>query len=167
MAQDTTRSGRFEDEYLEAVANGRYLFRRAFRIIDGEARRADLDPLAFQALVQLAGLASRERSVSELAVRLDVPPGLVSRLALGLEEMALVERVRSTDDRRVTMVRITTAGLELVETVFARCQRALDALQDDLSDDKRAAALRIWAMNFGVEDVLADPGVLHVSRGGG
>jgi len=160
MAPETPISAELfetDDEYLEAVANGRYLMRRAFRIIDQEARRAGLDPLAFQALVQLAGIPSRTRTVSELALRLDVPPGLASRLAGNLEELGMVERRRSSGDRRVTLVQATTVGMDTVHAVFEDCGQALQVLRDDLGFDKRAAALRQWARNFGVTEMLGTP----------
>ena len=76
-----TIPGAFEESQYAAVADGRYLIRRAFRIIDQEARRMGTDPLAFQALVQLAGVRSATRTVTDLSVRLDIPRGLASRLA--------------------------------------------------------------------------------------
>jgi DNA-binding MarR family transcriptional regulator len=168
VARKTTiDTQRFDDAHLEAVANGRYLMRRAFRIIDQEARRTGVDPLAFQALVQLAGLPSRTRTVSDLAVRLDVPRGLASRLASSLEEVGLVQRIRSPGDKRVTLVQVTDEGMETVQAVFGACRRALEVLQDDLEYDKRAAALRQWARNFAVEGVLARPELRGEGRAGG
>jgi DNA-binding MarR family transcriptional regulator len=152
-----TIPGTFEEAQYAAVADGRYLIRRAFRIIDQEARKKGLDPLAFQALVQLAGVGSATRTVTELAVRLDVPRGLASRLATDLEGLALVDRLRSPDDGRVTLVRATSAGLDMVDYVFARCLHSLTALQDEMTYEKRAAVLRNWARNFAVTDILVPP----------
>jgi len=152
-----TIPGAFEEAQYAAVADGRYLIRRAFRIIDQEARKVGLDPLAFQALVQLAGAESATRTVSDLAVRLDVPRGLASRLATDLEGLALVDRLRSPDDKRVTLVRATSAGLDTVEHVFKRCLHSLTALQDEMTYEKRAAVLRNWARNFAVTDVIVPP----------
>jgi DNA-binding MarR family transcriptional regulator len=116
-----------------------------------------LDPLAFQALVQLAGAESATRTVTDLAVRLDIPRGLASRLATDLEGLALVDRLRSPDDKRVTLVRATSAGLDMVDHVFERCLHSLSALQDEMTYDKRASVLRNWARNFAVTDLVVPP----------
>lgn len=152
-----TIPGAFEESQYAAVADGRYLIRRAFRIIDQEARRMGTDPLAFQALVQLAGVRSATRTVTDLSVRLDIPRGLASRLATELEALALVDRLPSPADKRVTLVRATPAGLDMVERVFERCLRSLTALQDEMTYEKRAAVLRNWARNFAVTDLVLPP----------
>jgi DNA-binding MarR family transcriptional regulator len=116
-----------------------------------------LDPLAFQALVQLAGVRTATRTVTDLSVRLDIPRGLASRLATDLQALALVDRVPSPDDKRVTLVRATPAGLEMVDRVFERCLRSLTALQDEMTYDKRAAVLQNWARNFAVTNLVVPP----------
>ncbi|HME49164.1 MarR family winged helix-turn-helix transcriptional regulator [Mycobacterium sp.] len=140
----------FTDAQLGAVADARYLMRRAFRIIDNEARRIGLDPLAFQALVQLMGAPTRSRTVGELATRLDVPAGLVSRLLGDLERLGHVRRLPSPEDGRVKLVRATASAEDLVFTVYARVRTRFHGLRDDLDDDRRREALQVWADNFGV-----------------
>lgn len=158
-----TIPGAFEETQYSAVADGRYLIRRAFRIIDQQARKRGLDPLAFQALVQLAGAESATRTVTDLAVRLDIPRGLASRLATDLEGLTLVDRLRSPDDKRVTLVRATSAGLDTVDQVFERCLHSLTALQDEMTHEKRAAVIRNWARNFAVTDIVLPPGAIATS----
>jgi DNA-binding MarR family transcriptional regulator len=140
----------FTDAQLTAVADARYLMRRAFRIIDAEARRIGLDPLAFQALVQLMGAPARSRTVGELATRLDVPAGLVSRLLRDLERLGYIGRLPSPEDGRVKLVQATTTAEDLVFTVYARVRTKFHDLRDDLDDDRRREALQVWADNFGV-----------------
>jgi DNA-binding MarR family transcriptional regulator len=139
------------DPHLTAVADARFLMRRAFRIVDEEARRAGIDPLANQLLVQLRGAPDMTHSVSELAVRLDVPPNLVSRLTRGLEEQGYVERLSSTRDRRITLVRATAAGEDIAREIGDRARVGFASLRDVLSEDRRGAALRVWVRNFGLE----------------
>jgi DNA-binding MarR family transcriptional regulator len=143
------------DPQLTAVADARFLMRRAFRIVDEEARRAGLDPLANQLLVQLRGAPDMTHTVSELAVRLDVPLNLVSRLVRGLEGQGYVERLSSARDRRVTLVRATAAGEDIAREVGDRARVRFAGLQDVLSEERRTAALRVWMRNFGVEMPLA------------
>jgi DNA-binding MarR family transcriptional regulator len=140
----------FTDAQLAAVADARYLMRRAFRMIDNEARRIGLEPLAFQALVQLMGAPTRTRTVGELATRLDVPAGLVSRLLRDLERLGYIGRLPSPEDGRVKLVRATATAEDLVFTVYARVRNKFDGLREDLDDDRRREALQVWADNFGV-----------------
>jgi DNA-binding MarR family transcriptional regulator len=140
----------FTHAQLAAVADGRYLFRRAFRIIDAEARRISLDPLAFQVIVQLIGAPTRTRTVGELATRLDVPAGLVSRLLGDLERRGYIGRLPSPEDGRVKLVRATETAEDLVVAVYTRVRTKFQDLRDDLDDDRRRHALQIWADNFGV-----------------
>lgn len=137
------------DARLAAIADSRYYIRRAFRIIDDEARKAGLDPLECQALVQLVGAPDATQSVTDLALRLDVPRGLVSRIAKALDERGLVVRAPSLEDRRVTLVTTTEAGHEMVRRVDAAVQPRFEVLQQDMSLHRRSEALRIWAGNFG------------------
>jgi DNA-binding MarR family transcriptional regulator len=115
--------------------------------------------------VQLAGAESATRTVTDLAVRLDIPRGLASRLATDLEGLALVNRLRSPHDKRVTLVRATPAGLDTVDHVFRRCMHSLTALQDEMTYEKRAAVLRNWARNFAVFDVAVPPEVSSTTPG--
>ncbi|MFC4943011.1 MarR family winged helix-turn-helix transcriptional regulator [Pseudonocardia sp. GCM10023141] len=140
----------YSDDQLMAVADARYLMRRAFRMIDTEARKVELDPLAFQALVQLIGIPARTRQVGELAVRLDIPAGLVSRLIKDLEAVGYVARLPSPEDKRVTLVRITEPGEKLVLDLYGRVREKFRTLTDDLDEERRVRALAVWADNFSV-----------------
>ena len=139
------------DPRMVAVADSRFLLRRAFRIIDDEARRSGLDPLDNQLLVQLRGAPDMTHSVSELAMRLDVPLNLVSRLSRELERRGYVDRLSSTRDRRVTLVRATQAGLDVASEIGARARERFSTLRDVLSEERRIAALEVWVRNFGIE----------------
>ena len=62
--------------YFESVAEARYVLRKVFRIVEEQAKSADLDPLAHQALIQIYGSPRMELRVNELADRLDIAPPL-------------------------------------------------------------------------------------------
>jgi DNA-binding MarR family transcriptional regulator len=154
------------DPRQAAVADARFLFRRAFRIVDEEARRSGLDPLANQLLVQLRGAPEMTHSVSELAMRLDIPLNLVSRLAGALERQGYVERLSSTRDRRVTLVRATAAGVALATEIGDRSRERFGSLRDVLSEERRAAALQVWVRNFGL-DLPCQPAEVAENTGQG
>ena len=138
------------DPFQAAVADARYLMRRAFRMVDDESRKLGIDPLANQLLVQLRGAPDFTRSVSELGVRLDIPLNLASRLCGQLEGRGLVEKLPSPDDRRVTLIHATAAGIDLAAQIGNRARIRFQELQQDLPDDRRRAALMVWANNFAV-----------------
>jgi DNA-binding MarR family transcriptional regulator len=139
------------DPRQAAVADARFLMRRAFRMIDEEARKLGLDSLANQLMVQLRGAPGRTRTVSELAVRLDIPLNLASRLARELDHRGLVERLQSPDDGRVRLVRATDEGIDLAREIGDRSRIRFIELQDGFTEEQRRAALLVWARNFGVK----------------
>lgn len=139
-----------------AVADARYLMRLAFRMIDDEARRAGIDPLAHQLLVQLRGSPEWTRSISELALRLDVSLALVSRLAAQLEQRALVTRTPSSLNRRVTLVRATNTADALVLTIASAVRTRFKEFHSEFSMDMRRAAMAVWAENFQVAPLSSD-----------
>jgi DNA-binding MarR family transcriptional regulator len=134
-----------------AIADARFLMRRAFRMIDDEARKLGIDPLAHQLLVQLRGAPALTHTVSELAVRLDIPLNLASRLAADLDRRGLVERLQSPDDGRVRLIRATDEGIDLARRIGDRARVRFTELQHGFSAQQRRAALQVWAGNLGVE----------------
>ena len=66
------------------------------------------------------------RSPGEIARELHVEPPTAVKAVARLEEAGLVERARSTDDRRVVLVSLTPAGRALrerVEQIWAELER--------------------------------------------
>nr|ACL11826.1 possible regulatory protein, MarR [Mycolicibacterium brisbanense] len=139
-----------------AIADARYYLRRAFRIIDEEARRAGLDPLECQLLVQLRGAPDGRLSVGELSRRLDVTQDLASRLVRRLDSRGLTSKQRSETDRRVIQVMATPEGLDLIDTVDTRSQLGFARIQQEFPAERRRRAIEIWAANLGVT-IDADP----------
>jgi DNA-binding MarR family transcriptional regulator len=68
-------------------------------------------------------------SPGQLASMLDLDPAIVARLLRQLEDGGLVERSRSTDDGRMTVVEATRSGLEkfdrMREVIWRHMRRAL------------------------------------------
>jgi len=110
--------------------------------------RSPFDPTAAALKVTCHGERTT-RTVGELATRLDVPAGLVSRLLGDLERLGYIGRLPSPEDGRVKLVRATTTAQDLVVAVYARVRTKFHDLRDDLDDDRRREALQVWADNFG------------------
>ncbi len=53
--------------YFHGVAQARYLLRKVFRLVEEEAKRAGIDPLAHQALIQIYGSETGALRVKEVA----------------------------------------------------------------------------------------------------
>ena len=95
--------------------------------------------------------------MSELAVRLDVPLNLASRLARELDHRGLVERLQSPDDGRVRLVRATDEGIDLARQIGDRSRVRFIELQDSFTEEQRRSALLVWARNFGVKLLEGTP----------
>ncbi|MGP4110595.1 MarR family winged helix-turn-helix transcriptional regulator [Streptomyces sp. 4N509B] len=136
--------------YFRGIASARYAVRRVFRIVDDQARRVGLEPLQHQALIQVFGAGGAPLRVNDVSERLDIAPAFASRLVRDLESKQLVTREASTEDRRITLVRITDAGRELLSRIDRDVHAHVAYFQSQLADEERMAALSICAFYVGV-----------------
>lgn len=148
-AEEDARADKF-DGYVYGIAQARYVIRRVFRIVDDEAKKAGLDPLHHQALLQAFGAGSEPLTIGGLAERLDIVPALASRAVKELERRELVHRRRDTQDRRVITVDVTEAGRELLQDIDAAVHVHVEYFQSQLTDEQRRAALVILAFYVGL-----------------
>ncbi len=102
---------------------------KVFRLVEEEARRAGLDPLAHQALIQIYGSETGALKVREVAERLDITPAFASTLVQALADRGFVLRSRDGDDQRVMWIKITGKGRSM------------------LLPDRRAGAGRMWIIS--------------------
>jgi DNA-binding MarR family transcriptional regulator len=147
--------------HVRAIAHGRYVMRRILHLLDGEAVAAGLQPLRHQALLQVFG-ADEPLSVSTLAERLAIAPALTSRLVRGLEEDGLLERYRTSVDKRVILVRATPRGVELLRAIDLEVHEKVFQFHRTLSDESKLGALATFASYLGLDsdprlhELLAD-----------
>lgn len=132
-------------EYFATVAQTRYIMRKVFRLVGEQAKKAGLDSLAHQALLQVYGSPNRELRVSELAERLDITPAFASNLIKDLVKRKYLQRGSDPADLRVTMLQITAAGRELCNQVDAQVRPHVDYFTSHLTNDERETALSILA----------------------
>ncbi|HEY1701304.1 MAG TPA: MarR family transcriptional regulator [Trebonia sp.] len=147
--------------HVNAIAHGRYVMRHILHILDEQAVGGGLQPLLHQALLQVYG-ADDPLSVSELADRLAVASALMSRMVRRLEEDGLVERVRATDDRRVTRVRATAAGVEVLRAIDLEVHEQVHQFHRRLSDESKLGALATFASYLGLD---SDPRLRELLAG--
>jgi DNA-binding MarR family transcriptional regulator len=143
------------ERYFHGVAEARYVIRRVFRIVDEQAKAADLEPLEHQALIQILG-APKPFRVIDLADRLDIAPAFASRLAKRLEDSGLVQRSAALDDRRSKHLAATERARELLAQIDEQVHVHVDYFQRQLSHDERVAALGIFAFYLGAAPDTAE-----------
>ena len=93
--------------------------------------RADLTLVQWRALAVLAEGRGEPMRVGEVAGRLSMSLPSASRLARRLERHGLATSERDEQDRRVTLLRVTHAGLELRDTVVRHRREVMARLLRD------------------------------------
>ncbi len=136
--------------HVRAIAHGRYVMRHILHLLDEQAVAAGLQPLRHQVLLQVYG-ASTPPSVSTLAERLSIAPALTSRLVRNLEDAGLVERVRSSADKRVISVKATDAGIELLRSIDLEVHEQVFQFHRKLSEESKLGALATFASYLGLD----------------
>jgi DNA-binding MarR family transcriptional regulator len=139
-------------QYFHGVAQARYVMRRVVRIVDEQAKKEGLEPLEHQTLIQVGGASDGRIQVNQLAERLDIVAAFASRLARGLEAKGLLTRGSSDVDRRVTLLRITKEGSDVLARINDRVHLHVGVFKEELSDRERAAAFRIFAFYVGLPE---------------
>ena len=108
---------------FEVLADFRYQVRRFERFSEEVSRRHGLTPLQYLLLLQLKGYPARDwATVGELAERLQAQHHGVVALISRCQKQGLVERRRSSGDRRQIEIHLLKRGEELVDKV-ARLHR--------------------------------------------
>ncbi len=144
-------AGRDKHSYFQGIAQARFVIRKVFRIVDEQARKAGLDPLEHQAMLQIYGSPEQSLPVSRLAERLDVSIAFASKLAKGLERAGYAERSQGNLDQRVTNVAITPAGRELLHRIDEQVCFHVGYFARQLSPKQRSTALAIFAFYVGTK----------------
>lgn len=99
----------------------------------------------------------REMTVGELARSAELKPATVTVLLDHLEEAGMVERHRSTEDRRVCHVSLTPKGWEILERKLAAWQGLWEERLQDVSDDDLEAAMRVMRQVTELYDSVTPP----------
>jgi DNA-binding MarR family transcriptional regulator len=105
------------------------------------AERLGLHPTDLQC-VSLLGLEPGPHTTGEIAKLTGLTSGAATRLVDRLEKAGLVERRSDADDRRKTLVSLTTARTPHIEAAWEAPGRAFDHALDDFTDDELAVIER-------------------------
>jgi DNA-binding MarR family transcriptional regulator len=136
--------------YFHGVAQARYVLRKVFRLVEEEAKRAGIDPLAHQALIQIYGSEGGALRVKEVAERLDIAPAFASSLIKSLAAKGFIARTRDKTDSRVTWVKVTKAARGLLHRIDEQVQIHVDYFTRNLTAQQTEAALSILLFYAGV-----------------
>jgi len=100
--------------------------------------------LSFAQYSLLFGLVDAgPRSARELASAADLSPATVTQMLDSLAAAGLVERARSTGDRRIVLTSLTELGSELVAARRARFEPLWREALEQFSDDELATAATV------------------------
>jgi DNA-binding MarR family transcriptional regulator len=136
-------------DYMQIVAQARYVIRKVQRIIDECVRSNGLDPLEHQALIQIYGAAEQKLPIGHLAERLNIVSALASRLVQQLEGAGLVRRTPSLRDRRATYVGTTPKGVARLYAIVEDVHHEVGYVRSKLTPVQRRAAHEIMAFYVG------------------
>lgn len=136
-------------DYMQVVAQARYVIRKVQRIIDECVRSNGLEPLEHQALIQIYGAADHKLPIGRLAERLDIVSALASRLVQQLEGRRLVRRTPSLHDRRATYVGTTSKGIARLYAIVKDVHHEVGYFRSKLTPQERQAAHEIVAFYVG------------------
>ena len=145
-----SREGEDRHRYFQGVAEARYVLRKVFRLVEDEAKKVGLDPLAHQALIQVYGSAGATLRVKEIADRLDISPAFASSLVKTLVEKRYLARKKSSEDQRVAWLSMTKEGKRLLHSIDEQVQRHVDYFNRQLEPGQREAAMSILLFYVGV-----------------
>jgi DNA-binding MarR family transcriptional regulator len=101
-----------------ALSDFRHEIRRFLNFSEQAARKAGIEPRQHQALLAIRGLLpGRNATVGFLADRLQIEPHTAVELANRLQKKRLISRRRSEGDRREVMLRLTSRGERLLQSL--------------------------------------------------
>ena len=124
-----------------ALAEFRYLIRRFLRFSEEAARAAGIEPQQHQMLLAIKGLPPGTRaSVGEIAERLQIQHNSTVELMNRLESQGLVQRRRSSEDRREVLVSLTARGEKILRELALHHREQLRTAAPQLAAALQRAA---------------------------
>ena len=123
-----------------------WLFRAFNAVLNAQAeelRPLGLSPSAFNVLMALHNTQDRVLEPCQLAQRLLISRPSVTGLLDTLQTKGLIEREPHEQDRRRVLVRLTDAGLQLLESHFDTHYSEQNAVFGDLSAEEKATLVSL------------------------
>jgi len=137
------RASKQQQCYFQGIANARYTLRKIFRLIEDEAKRHDLDPLAHQAMIQIFGSVDGRLRSKDVAERLDISPAFASSLVKGLIEKGFLKAEPDVADRRVSWISVTKKGRGVLRRIDERVHTHVEIFLGKRAPEETEAAAAI------------------------
>jgi len=103
---------------FKAMAELRYQIRRFLRFSENAARKAGIEPQQHQLLLAVRGLPEGLKpTIGALAERMQLQHHSTVELIDRLAERGFLCRLRSTDDRRQVLIKLTHEGEQFLQTL--------------------------------------------------
>ncbi len=99
-----------------------------------------VSPAQVQLIIDLSERG--QGTIGELATRLKVTPSAISLLVDRMETHGIVERVRSTQDRRVVQVRLTDVATQISASMLRVARAQMEEFLESTPSDEREPFLR-------------------------
>jgi DNA-binding MarR family transcriptional regulator len=137
------RSSQRQQQYFYGVANARYILRKIFRLVEDEAKRFGIDPLAHQALIQIYGSPDGKLKIKDVAERLDISPAFSSSLLKNLAGTGYVKSSADKSDKRISWVSVTGKGQDLLRKIDERVNVHVEYFTGNIGSAETEAAVSI------------------------
>ncbi|MFM5704305.1 MarR family winged helix-turn-helix transcriptional regulator [Aeromonas veronii] len=116
---------------FEALSEFRYQLKRFLHFSETAAKELGLTPLQYLSLLHIQGYPGRDwASVGELAERLQMSHHATVALLTRCEELDLVERRKSENDKRRVDVHLTNKGRDYLQQLAQQHKAELQSLQN-------------------------------------
>jgi DNA-binding MarR family transcriptional regulator len=131
-----------------------FLYTESRRLTKDEARKHDLTGPQLSVIKLLAGIG--DLSLTELSKEIQTRNSTVTGIIDRMEDAGLVRRVRSENDRRVVIIRLTPQGRALAKSVPIEPMQAFRRALSSLNPSEQRNLLRILSkLEKQVRDELA------------
>ena len=118
---------------FEALSDFRYRMRRFLRFSEELLRNEGVTPLQYLLLLHIKGYPGRDwATVGELAERLQAHHHGVVALVSRCENIGLVKRVTSAEDRRRVEIHLTAKGARTVAHLARLHRNELESMKDTM-----------------------------------
>jgi DNA-binding MarR family transcriptional regulator len=138
LALDDDESKEALDRIVETLI---FLYTESRRLTKDEARKHDLTGPQLSVIKLLAAIG--DLSLTELSKEIQTRNSTVTGIIDRMEDAGLVKRVRSENDRRVVIIRLTTLGRALAKNVPIEPMHAFRRALLSLQTTEQKTLLRI------------------------
>lgn len=143
ILKNRLKMSRFESPFQEALLGLMTTASELRTRMDRTLTKAGITGEQYNILRILRGVYPEGHPCGEVAERMiDKSPDITRRID-ALEKSGLVERERSTQDRRVVITRITRKGLEIIDQVGPYLQEFEAKISENLSEKDLSELTRI------------------------